>query len=420
MFLNRQNLRDFKNKFKSPNLYLVQFIGLCLLFEITSVASSNLSPREILQMTTAVMDSFEVDTSDMNTEVSYISTGSLEINVDAEIHEDEVIDAVAITLADLFDAHPSDVTIVSIDLDTGEVTYEISSDNYDDASTIQAHLNSLELSEIENTIQETIPSLQISNSIIDEDISVDVTFIVDGSDGGNIRDAREEVTEILNGQGFEVDTHVAIVTAKPTVSPTFTTMVPSSRPSITGIVVTLTLKTNEVVDRATIDTLEEQIANDYGVNVNDVTVDTVYTITGTLQVEDISEDLSESELQEALQHSVASALDVHSRNVDIMLDPETGDITYTISNDDTVDMSNIQDALESSSFADELTQEISNVLPTMMISEIKTDGEIQTELVVIIDATESAADVEDANVQVVSSLENEGFSAESESNNRKS
>ena len=51
--------------------------------------------------------------------------------------------------------------------------------------------------------------------------------------------------------------------------------------------------------------------------------------------------------------------------------------------------------------------------------EIETDGGIQTELVVTIDATESTTDVEDANVEVVVSLENAGFSAEYESNNQK-
>ena len=106
---------------------------------------------------------------------------------------------------------------------------------------------------------------------------------------------------------------------------------PSSRPSITGIVVTLTLTADEIIDSTSIDSLEEQIAIDYGVNVDDVTVDTIYTVTGTLQVDDIPDDISEQELEEALQQSVADALGVHSRDVDVVVDPETGDITYTIS-----------------------------------------------------------------------------------------
>ena len=386
-------------------------------FEVTSVASGELTTDEISEMTAAVVESFGVDTTDVNTEVAYISAGSLAISVDTETSEDEVVNAVTASLSALLDVHPSDVTIVSVDLGTGEVMYEIASDNYDDASTVQANLDSLEPSEIETEIRETIPSAQVDTVVTNDEISVDVTIVVDGSDGGNIRDARNEVTEILNGQGFEVDSHVAIVTAKPTISPTSTTMVPSSRPSITGIVVTLTLTTDEVIDSISIDALEEQIAHDYGVNVDDVIVDTIYTVTGTLQVEDIPDDLPESELEEALQQSVADALGVHSRDVDIVVDPETGDITYTISSDDDIDVANIQDALESPSFADEVTEEILNILPTVTVSEIETDGEIQTELVVTIDATESTADVEEANAQVVTSLENEGFSAESESNN---
>ena len=118
--------------------------------EVTSVTSEELTPEEISEITTVVTNSFEVDTTDVNTEVAYVSSGSLKIKVDPETSEDEVVDAVATTLAELLDIHLSDVTIVSVDLDNGEVSYEIASDNYEDAFSIQANLDSLHFSEIEN------------------------------------------------------------------------------------------------------------------------------------------------------------------------------------------------------------------------------------------------------------------------------
>ena len=99
-----------------------------MFFEVTSVTSGELTSNEISEMTAAVVDSFDVDASDVNTEVAYVSTGSLEINVDVETSEDEVIDAVTTSLSDLLGVHPSDVTIVSVDLASGEVIYEIASE----------------------------------------------------------------------------------------------------------------------------------------------------------------------------------------------------------------------------------------------------------------------------------------------------
>lgn len=382
---------------------------------MTSVTSEELTPEEISEITTAVTNSFEVDTNEVNAEVAYISTGSLEITVDVETSEDEFIDAVAATLAELLDIHPRDVTITSVNLENGEIEFEVASEMYDDASTIQSNLDLLQPDQIEDEIQTAIPSAQVVNVVANDEISADVTIIVDGSNGGNINDAKVAVTDILNEQGFDVNIDVAIVTAKPTASPTFTTMIPSAMPSITGIVVTLTLTTDEVIDIIAIEALEEQIAIDYGVNMDDVTVDTTYSVTGTIEVDDVPDDMSVAELQEVFKQSIADVLDVHTRDVEISIDSVTGEVMYIVSNEDDTDLINIQNALESPSFANALEDEISHTLPMATISRIQTNDEIQTELIVTVDATESTANIEEANDQVVASLENDGFSAESQS-----
>eukprot|EP00493_Phyllostaurus_siculus_P011908 UN12078 len=72
-------------------------------------------------MTAEVIDSFGVTDDDVTTEVDYVASGSIVISIGDETSEDEIADAIIASITDLVDVHPRDVTIVSVDLETGEV-----------------------------------------------------------------------------------------------------------------------------------------------------------------------------------------------------------------------------------------------------------------------------------------------------------
>ena len=93
-------------------------------------------------------------------------------------------------------------------------------------------IGSLSEDAIENVIQAMLPSTTVRDNDVSEEIEVDVTIVVDGSVADDVGDGLNEVTDVFNNQGFGVETDVAIVTASPTTSPTFTTLSPSPKPSI--------------------------------------------------------------------------------------------------------------------------------------------------------------------------------------------
>lgn len=197
------------------------------------------------------------------------------------------------------------------------------------------------------------------------------------------------------------------MTPRPSKSPSFTTFIPSSSPSITGLVVTLTLTSND----DTLDTtgLESQLANEYGVEVDDVTIDTTYTVTGTIDI-NVDDDTADDQLERILQDTIADALGIHSSNVQVNIDPSTGDVTYAIVNDDDNIASAIQESLESLPFLEILNDGISDILPSASVFEISSDDDIEMEVVITVDASESDIDVEDANNRIISEFEDEGFS----------
>ena len=64
------------------------------------------------------------------------------------------------------------------------------------------------------------------------------------------------------------------------------------------------------------------MASDYGVDVDDVHIDATYTISGSMTVEDLPDDVSDSELVDILEQSIADALGVHSKDVEVKIEFE--------------------------------------------------------------------------------------------------
>ena len=125
-----------------------------LIFKVTSVVTADLTNDQIEEMTSEVIDSFNVNASDVTTDIGYISTGSMQISFDDETTETEIINAMTSTLAEVLDTHPQDVTIVSINLETGKVVYEISSETYEDANVMQNQLNTIQRKSLADAARE--------------------------------------------------------------------------------------------------------------------------------------------------------------------------------------------------------------------------------------------------------------------------
>ena len=56
--------------------------------------------------------------------------------------------------------------------------------------------------------------------------------------------------------------------------------------------------------------LEPHLAIEYGVDMDDISIDTAYIVTGTIDI-DVSEDITDNELEQSLKNNIANALGVH-------------------------------------------------------------------------------------------------------------
>jgi uncharacterized membrane protein len=124
--------------------------------------------------------------------------------------------------------------------------------------------------------------------------------------------------------------------------------------------------------------------------------------------------MTDDEIEEILEQSIADTLGVHSKDVDVTIDPETGDVTYTVTKNDDTEAVDVQDALETQTFLDNLNNEISDSLPFATVDSVDANDDIEMDISVTIDATESTVDIEEANAQVISGFESDGFDGDSE------
>ena len=383
---------------------------------VSNEVTEPLSTAEIDEIIQQVYDIYDVQDEDVTHEVEYKVTATLDLEIPEGVSQEDVEEAVVNSIAEELGVHPKDVTILSVDMETGEVKYEISSDNYVDAETVQEKLNNLNTENVEQNIQEEVPGITVEENKVEPEIEVDITLVVDGSEVENIQTSNDEFENKMEEEGFTTETTVAIVTSLPTMSPIIVTDIPTAAPSITGLVVSISLsQPNKVMNTAELNALREEIASDYAVNPEDVVIEPSYTLTGTMEIEipDL-EDLSEEELtkiEETLEQSIADTLGLHPKDIHVTIDPETGKVEYTISVEDIAVAEETQDAIQSPEFVNNLNSEIEESNPELEITveKAEVEGEIVMEINVTVNASASDKDLALVHEELIEKLEEDGF-----------
>ena len=83
----------------------------------------------------------------------------------------------------------------------------------------------------------------------------------------------------------------------------------------------------EAISPSEISDVENYLVEIFNVTEDEVTVDTSYKGTGTIDI-DIPDDMGEEEAESFIEEAIADALGLHVSEVEIHIDPESGEITY--------------------------------------------------------------------------------------------
>ena len=187
------------------------------------------------------------------------------------------------------------------------------------------------------------------------------------------------------------------------------TSIPSSTPSFVGLIVSVDVSrpATTALDASEIIELQDVIANAYGVRADDLTTTIEYVTIGTMSVT-ISDSASPEEALDALTESLASTLGINEDDIQLEIDPVTGEVTYSISTNDHTETTSILDALEE---MDDL--EIESDLIT--VTDISPNSEILAEISVIVNGDEGTPMLQQAE-NVIDAVLGDEYTLETASN----
>ena len=170
--------------------------------------TEDLTDEEIDEIKQDVIDSYGVNEDDVTVDVSYDVNGDMTVTIPEDgPSATELEDFIATELADILGIDKNDIT-VSVDPETGVVTYEIDNDSYDDATGIQDLLNDpATLEELNRRLAEEYPGTEITENNVDPDVEAEVEITVDTEDATNDPEtAGEDFSNKQDQNGWETDT----------------------------------------------------------------------------------------------------------------------------------------------------------------------------------------------------------------------
>ena len=111
--------------------------GLVITVDVSTPTTEALTPEEIVALENTILGAYDISSDDIATSIGYTVSGELDLSLPEDTTEAELADAVINLLAEQTGVHPREVTIDSINLETGEVSYTISTDDFDNTQQIQ-------------------------------------------------------------------------------------------------------------------------------------------------------------------------------------------------------------------------------------------------------------------------------------------
>ena len=167
--------------------------------EISTTATAPLDEAEVSELESLVAQAYGVDFSEVTSVTGYAATGTLIIDMSDDISNEDVVEDLTTALALSLGVAEDRVTI-SLDAETGEVSYIVTATDYDDTSAL---LDILETPEIVDSLMDATKLVDIVSVDSNDEIIAQVDVIVNGDDVTVPLQQAENVIDALLGDQYE-------------------------------------------------------------------------------------------------------------------------------------------------------------------------------------------------------------------------
>jgi len=388
-----------------------------LIVTVTAHASVNapITSTEITPYISEVAEYYGVLSSDVASQVIYSLSGSLSMDIPDNVSDDDLMKATQTSIASVLDIHPSIVT-VDVNRDTGVVTYTIASDDFVSVANAANDLDDDDtvLVDIKELVEQSIGGVVVEAITSSSDIQGEITFSINVEDATNDLTHAEYLTAELLSE-YSVNVEEAFISSAPSFTPSVfpTTSLPSASPSLTGAVAMIELSkiVNASISAGDISDIANDVASAYGVEEDDVIIEIVYETTGTIYV-NLTGEVTEQEIANALEEEIASLLGIHENKVDVEF--VNGTATYSISTSTAEEAFEYSDILQTPNSSVAISNVIESTFPAIL-DEIVVDDEIIVDVLVTVDTTDASEALDEAKSIVENIFVSQGYNTTAES-----
>ena len=177
------------------------FIGLVVSVDISTTTTQSIDTVEIRELESLVAQSYGVDMTEVSSLTEYTTSGTLIVAIPDNVSHIEAIEDLTAALSGSFGVSEDDISL-TLDADTGEVSYTVTTNDYDHTNAILFELQNDNIIENLNTNVVTIESVTPQDEIIAE-----VSVIVNADEVDVSLQQAENRIDALLGDDYRSDVH---------------------------------------------------------------------------------------------------------------------------------------------------------------------------------------------------------------------
>ena len=159
-----------------------------------------------------------------------------------------------------------------------------------------------------------------------------------------------------------------------------------------------------------VDELVQAVADEYKVDVEDVSIDIAYEVTGSFAVENV--DPSQANvIEETIKNSISQETGVPTTDIDVKYNSNTGVIEYTVKSDSYDKSNDIKDSVIDDSFTDTIQNDLDIVDSNIIVTSPQVNDSITADINIVVDG-EDIIDMDDATNALSNELTQDGFTVD--------
>lgn len=143
--------------------------------DISRTATNALSQSEIDDLESIVAEAYGVDSDDLTSTTEYVTSGTISVSFTDDVSEEEALAALTSAMSAALGVDEDQIEL-TYDAATGEVAYEVATDDYDTTVGIQTVLQDSNVVDSLNVDSEVVT---VNNVNADDEVVADVVIVVD-------------------------------------------------------------------------------------------------------------------------------------------------------------------------------------------------------------------------------------------------